>query len=827
MICSMKHKFLLVCTLGILLFITPLSFFGSQAISPITTTQQESTSYSLSYTSHDPIVITCEQDFIDLGFSGAGINGDPYIIQNLEITNDSICINITDTRVYFEILDCVISAPSSSSAHGIFLDNVTHATIENCVVTSHENGIHITEAEGTILNNNTCSQNGNNGIHIYSSDNSIVTNNTAYQNGVDGIYGQYSGFTQYVNNTAEDSTKNGFTIRSGYGSEIINNTVVDNSDIGIECKQSDYCVIENNTVLNNKYGIDFHGNDYCEIKGNTLSGQSVRAFHIEMISNSLFSNNTVLHSGDHGINLWYSVDVVFMNNLFRWNGDHGIFINNSTNVVVNTTISEFNYDGIYIDDNSYFTLVYLNDFGFNTRYNGYDDGVDSSFHNGSHGNRWSDYSGGGTYTVNGTADSVDLYPSSYVESTPTVDSPADFSYEFDTTDHSIVWNPADDYPDSYKIYRNGSEVVSSDWYGDAISYDVDGLSASVYNFTIKVLNVFNNYVTDTVIVTVTDSTDPVIDSPEDIVYESGSTGNSVTWYVRDGNHDAYVAYHNGTVFESGDWNGLDITLDVDGFDLGVHNLTLFVNDTVGNSVVDTVFVTVEDTTAPVLDSPVDYQYNEGTTGHNITWSANETNPEEYIVYRNGSVLTSPSWDGSDIVVHIDGLSYGVYNYTIKAIDTSGNSATDTVFITVNDVTDPTVNSPSDITYAEGETGNTIVWSPNELHKDTYQILQNGTEVSSDTWDSVNIVYDIDGLSKGVYNFTLVVFDDSGNSASDSVIVVVTETTASTSTTSTTTTTTTTTSVPPPGVNPLTIVGAGAAVGIVALVAIIFLLNKKK
>lgn len=792
---------------------------------PITTTQQESPNLTLSYTSHDPIVITCEQDFIDLGFSGTGINGDPYIIQGLEITNDSICINITDTRVYFEILDCVISAPSSSTAHGIYLDNVTHATIENCVVTSHENGIHLTNAEGSILNNNTCSNNGNNGIHLFNSDDSIISNNTAYQNDEDGLYSDVSGNSLYVNNTVEDNGHNGIFILFGYGSQLINNYVIDNSEIGIECKQSDHCTFENNTISHNKYGFDFHSNAFCNIINNTFSEQIIRGLHLEMVDNSVISDNTIRNSGNDGIMLWYSLNVVIMDNLIRWSGNYGINLDNSTDVIVNSTKSEYNYDGIYIKDNSYFTLAYLNDFGFNTHYNGNDNGIGSVFHNGSHGNRWSDYSGGGTYTVNGTAGSVDLFPSTYVETTPTIDSPADVGYEFDTTGHSIHWNPSDEYPDSYKIYKNGTEVASSSWYGDSISYNVDGLNPSVYNFTIEISNTFNNIITDTVLVTVTDTTDPTIDSPEDITYEFSSTNNNVIWKARDANHDAYVAYHNGSVLETDNWDGTNITIDIDGFALGIHNLTLFVNDTSGNSIVDTVFVTVEDTLAPILNSPADYEYNEGTTSHNITWEASDASPDEYIVYQNGTVLTSPTWDGSDIVVYINGLSSGVYNYTINAVDTSGNSGSDTVLVTVIDVTNPTVDSPSDITYVEGETGNSIVWTPNELHKDTYQILQNGTEVESGDWDSATIVYDVDGLSEGTYNLTLVVFDESGNSASDTVIVVVTESTTSTSTSSTTTTTTT--SAPPPGVNPMAIVGVGAAVGIVALIAIIFLLNKNK
>ena len=47
--------------------------------------------------------------------------------------------------------------------------------------------------------------------------------------------------------------------------------------------------------------------------------------------------------------------------------------------------------------------------------------------------------------------------------------------------------------------------------------------------------------------------------------------------------------------------------------------------------------------------------------------------------------------------YVDGLSIDTYNYTIIVWDEYGNSATDTVIVTVEDTAVPTLSNPADIT----------------------------------------------------------------------------------------------------------------------------------
>jgi hypothetical protein len=95
-----------------------------------------------------------------------------------------------------------------------------------------------------------------------------------------------------------------------------------------------------------------------------------------------------------------------------------------------------------------------------------------------------------------------------------------------------------------------------------------------------------------------------------------------------------------------------------------------------------------DITPPVVDSPADITYEEGTTGHIISWIATDNNPGNYIIYREGVEVDSGSWTSDvAITINVDGLTVGSYNYTIKVTDEFSNTATDTVLVNVNSTFD--------------------------------------------------------------------------------------------------------------------------------------------
>ena len=89
--------------------------------------------------------------------------------------------------------------------------------------------------------------------------------------------------------------------------------------------------------------------------------------------------------------------------------------------------------------------------------------------------------------------------------------------------------------------------------------------------------------------------------------------------------------------------------------------------------------------------PENIEYVLGTTGQNINWSVESEKPMNYIVYMNGTRLISSDWNGSDIVVNVDNLGLGSYNYTIVVHDITFFNITDTVYVFVVEEAPPPPN----------------------------------------------------------------------------------------------------------------------------------------
>lgn len=276
--------------------------------------------------------------------------------------------------------------------------------------------------------------------------------------------------------------------------------------------------------------------------------------------------------------------------------------------------------------------------------------------------------------------------------------------------------------------------------------------------------------TDAFVVGLTlDTKDIIVSQPADAFINQSST--SVAYSLR---YNASLAYGimvyldgvaNNSNFPSGSvWGPLSE---------GLHNLTIVAmfGESVGRK---TLLFTV-DTTLPDLDSPTDIEYEEGTEGHMIAWTAGDINPAYYEIWDNTSCIQSRAWvENGTVYFDVDGLSLanGTIAFTLIVYDTAGNNALDVVHVRSIDTALPTLSSPPDIEYTVGESGNVLAWTGSDVHPAWYEVYRNGTLIQSGDWDGSNITISVDGLSTGVYEFAVVVLDTSNNNATDSVLVTV-------------------------------------------------------
>ncbi|MHA1313322.1 MAG: FG-GAP-like repeat-containing protein [Candidatus Helarchaeota archaeon] len=363
---------------------------------------------------------------------------------------------------------------------------------------------------------------------------------------------------------------------------------------------------------------------------------------------------------------------------------------------------------------------------------------------------------------------------------PAVSHPEDFSYRVgDPSSYVLSWTPDDSDPDFYSVYKNGSLIDSGFWSKLVpINIDVSGLPEGVHNYTIELNDTAGNVITDMVLVTVYESTPPVIAGPDDLIYDLGSTGNELSWGISDSNPGTYKIFLEGSLIKSGSWtNSVNVTINVDGLSVGTYTYELIALDSHDNNDTDLVNVTVQDNSNPSIytETPT-LSYLVQTTGHSITWHADDDSKDYYNILRDGTVIESDFWTTTVLVVNIDGLSVGVYNFTAIVYDSESNSNASECIVTVYENTPPTINQPSSITYEENHGGSQIMtWTASDDNPYLYQIINvsDGSVLETNAWNSSTITYDVSNLAAGSHSFKCKVIDLFLNNASSVVLVTVT------------------------------------------------------
>ncbi len=515
------------------------------------------------YVVHDPILIASDADFEAQGWPGNGTENDPYLIEGFTIngsqTPSEICLMVENTRSYFSVTNCYLF----NGQFGIQFDNVSNARIENNEI--HEvgdDGIVITGSDFNAIQNNTLVgsvlHSSNHALILYNCDNTTIANNTCF------------GYWHF-----------GISLSSGCSNDSISNNLFSSNtgtSYGIWLWDSSQNTIFNNTCISNTYGIWIFSSSpdplyhcYGNILLNNSCDENGYGIWIERCSSLTIVNNTASNNDYNGINNVDCVDSILIDNECLYNVQRGIVLGDSTE---NCTL-------------------YNNRLGWNGPENGLDHGINNSWDDGvSIGNKWGDYVGSPpTYTIPGDAGSVDHYPLKADTRVPTIDSPSDIEIEFGSSG-AITWNPVDPHYESYTVLRNGNPIDTDIWYGSSVTVPIGGLALGVYNYTLIVSDTCANSNSDSVLATVEDTTAPTINDLGYIGYTEGEKGHFASWNPSDPLPQSFELLQNGSLMLADDWDGSEITYNVDGLPPGVHNFTLIVYDTSGNWNSDSVLVTV-------------------------------------------------------------------------------------------------------------------------------------------------------------------------------------------------------------------------------------------
>ncbi len=262
------------------------------------------------------------------------------------------------------------------------------------------------------------------------------------------------------------------------------------------------------------------------------------------------------------------------------------------------------------------------------------------------------------------------------------------------------------------------------------------------------------------------------------IYIDTATGNCFLWnntFINNAVSNAYDA--NGTNFwDNGthgnwwdDYKGVDLNGD------GIGDIPYNISGGVGAQ--DRYPRVEKDETPPTIDHPEDIFLELGITGWNLTWYPNDTHPYWYKLFLNGTILDdtllhNTTWSGEAINITLDGYEIGFYNFTIVVYDNNYNWISDTVWMTVLAPLPPELEPPEDFAFKANTTGNFLIWNCSDVSPLNYSLYENESVFLEGEWNGSDLIFNISAFEVGVYNFTLVLYDQLDLSTNGSIWVKV-------------------------------------------------------
>jgi hypothetical protein len=196
-----------------------------------------------------------------------------------------------------------------------------------------------------------------------------------------------------------------------------------------------------------------------------------------------------------------------------------------------------------------------------------------------------------------------------------------------------------------------------------------------------------NFAEDIINIRIHENVTPVIEGPDPVEFYFSETGYSLSWNITDEYLNLYEILRNDEDFAEGTIDPDDpvITISLNDLAIGVHNFTLYANDTSGNTAIHSVLVTVlsDDVVPLIVFTPADISYAQGDTHLIFSWTATDDFKDYYTIAVDGEIIVTDDWTTDDIEFDFSGLIQGEHEITLKVYDLGGNMAESTVLAHVS------------------------------------------------------------------------------------------------------------------------------------------------
>ncbi len=651
--CECRGRLILLFGVSfIILLVQPLIFhepviFAHSVSNPIET-------YSHSLNPHDPISITKADDFENLGFEGNGTEANPYLIRDLSIEAvdavGGICISVVSTSVYFVIQNCELFSKDDKTGTGIYFEKVVNGVISGCSIRTLSIGISVLKSERCVFKENELSGLGK-GMYQSQSIWISIEKNTITESGyglhlykmdyseVEGNFINLCSYGVLIENGVEILTQSNQIAGSFFGLYFHNSLrgssfrdTIQNSQYGLYVAYSQECNITLCEMVGSKYGVALLEVDQGVISSSLIRANSEHGIYlkntrnVKIISNTVFDNSRVgvyllgvsgatIHQNEIGYNggsnaadfigtagkgLLNNWDTNAWSNYggaskYQISGDRGSFDNDPHYILYLDSPTDMVLEGPANGVITWFASAFKPDL-YSIKENGVvvDEGA------------WD----GGNITISFSRQDLGDYVFSVIIETQSGISMSDMVIVTvqDTTSPDWLYVPEDQTVECGNSLRYQLEVSDyygiSEWWVNDTEFSIEAgllknmsiLQYGIYHLEVRAYDPSGNYASCIFCIAVVDTVLPSIDSPDDIIFTAGETGNSISWTVFDYNPSRYEILKDGVIIQSGEWTSdmKMIQYSLDDLSPGTHAFMLILYDIAENSISNDVQVTIEE-----------------------------------------------------------------------------------------------------------------------------------------------------------------------------------------------------------------------------------------
>ena len=594
-------------------------------------------------------------------------NSDYVLIQGNEIhDNDWEGLRVESSDFVNITGNTIANNSPASDFTGVLLDFCNNVTVQNNeVYRNGDAGIYVGDSHNTTVSGNIVYQNGLvssvSGIMVYNSHNSSIVENQVYDNAAKGVQLWQSYYGRIQGNSIYRNAEGGIHLTSNsHDTEVRDNQVWENGfwvstpmQAGVVVESSLYCVIEENSIWNNtQAGVSLINEaDYNDVVDNLIWNNTQHgiyaydAFYIDVIGNDIWGNGWESSGPTCGIHASSCLGWLIEGNSIWNNTEDGVFFDGWMGVtrIVDNEVYDNSRHGI-------------------TLFNGGPYVVDGNtiHHNGNTG-----------IFVN-----VDSYAN--ITDNVVYDNLLGVYIMFGSTGwiygNDIGWNTLGNAldmagPDANCWHDNES---IGNWWSDYSGVGPYGITNST---SFESYDLYPHKSLD-------------LNASTSLGYEFGTTGNVMVWPAQALNPSHFEVYANGSLLYSEPWDGSDIEANLDGLDVGFHDIMLIAYHISGHSVNATSSVTVSDTTGPAwVTVPTNQEIEVGESFSYQVTATDLSGIGSYSV--NDTVHFKISATG--LITNMVPLEVGVYGLEITVVDIYGNELTKVITVTV--LSGPPVDSP--------------------------------------------------------------------------------------------------------------------------------------